>query len=76
VYGYGKVSALGGGANPSSGQARAIGDLFAGLASVPGEIGLIWFDYDKASATGSPHNWLLNDNPAALAAFRAAEKEN
>lgn len=62
------------GANPASGQVRAIGDLFAGIAATPGELGFIWFDYDKASAHGDPHNWFIDNDPAALSAFRAAVK--
>jgi mannan endo-1,4-beta-mannosidase len=62
------------GANPASGQTRAIGDLFAGVAATPGVLGLVWFDFDKASAHGDPHNWLLDGNPAALAAFRTAAR--
>jgi mannan endo-1,4-beta-mannosidase len=63
------------GANPSSGQARAIGDLFAGIAATPEALGFIWFDYDKASANGDPHNWLIEGDSAALAAFRTAVRE-
>jgi hypothetical protein len=63
------------GANPSSGQVRAIGDLFAGIAATPQALGFIWFDYDKASANGDPHNWLIEGDSAALAAFRAAAQE-
>jgi hypothetical protein len=63
------------GANPSSGQVRAIGDLFEGIAATPQALGFIWFDYDKASANGDPHNWLIEGDSAALAAFRAAAQE-
>lgn len=62
------------GANPVSGRVRAIADLFAGIADTPGVLGLIWFDYDKASAHGDPHNWFIDNDPAALAAFKSAER--
>jgi len=62
------------GANPASGRVRAIGDLYEGIAGTPGTLGFIWFDYDKASAHGDPHNWLLDNDPAALGAFREAEE--
>jgi mannan endo-1,4-beta-mannosidase len=63
------------GASPASGRPRAITDLFAGAESTPGLLGFIWFDYDKNSAHGAPHNWFIDDDPPALAAFRAAAKE-
>jgi hypothetical protein len=59
------------GANPASGRPRAIANVFAG-ASAAGVAGLIWVDHDNPSAHGPPHNWLIDKDPAALAAFRAA----
>lgn len=53
------------GANPASGRSRAIASLFAGAASA-GIMGVIWFDFDKSTV----HNWAIDDDPAALAAFR------
>jgi Glycosyl hydrolase family 26 len=58
------------GASPSSQRPRAIDSLFAGAASTPGIVGLIWFDYDKAVG----HDWYINNDPVALAAFSAAAK--
>lgn len=55
------------GANPAAGQARAITSLFQGVASTPGMLGLVYFDYDKTSV----HNWYINGNPPALRAFQA-----
>ena len=59
------------GASPAAGRARSIASLFAGVESTPGVLGFIWFDYDKAPA----HDWRIDDDPAALAAFRAAARE-
>jgi mannan endo-1,4-beta-mannosidase len=56
------------GAAPASGRERAIASLFKGAAATPGVLGLIWFDYDKAAN----HNWYINNDAAALAAFGAA----
>jgi len=55
------------GANPASGQARGITSLFQGVAKTPGMLGLIYFDYDKTPT----HNWYINKDPSALAAFKA-----
>jgi len=62
------------GVDPSASRASQIGGLFAG-ARAAGVIGVIWFDYDKPSASGTLHDWRIDDDPAALAAFRAAVKE-
>lgn len=64
------------GASPASGRPRAIASLFAGAQSTLGLLGFIWFDYDKPSANGPNHNWRIDNDPAALAAFRAAVKEH
>jgi Glycosyl hydrolase family 26 len=42
-----------------------------------GLVGLVWFDTDKAGFknTTDTHDWRLQDDPAALAAFRAAVKD-
>lgn len=63
------------GANPVSGRVRAIRDLFASVAADPDVAGFIWFDYDKQSADGSQHDWRIDNDPAALAAFRQAARE-
>jgi mannan endo-1,4-beta-mannosidase len=55
------------GANPASGRSRAIASLFAGARSA-GIMGVIWFDFDKSAV----HDWAIDDDPAALAAFRTA----
>jgi mannan endo-1,4-beta-mannosidase len=63
------------GADPASDRPKAIASLFAGAESTPGVLGLVYFDYDKPSAHGANHNWLIDNDPAALAAFRDAAKE-
>jgi hypothetical protein len=55
------------GANPVSGRVRAIANLFNGAEKTPGLLGIIYFDYDKKSI----RDWYLNNDPSALAAFRA-----
>ncbi len=55
------------GANPSANRSAQISDLFAGASSA-GIAGVIWFDYYKYT----DHDWLINNDPAALAAFRKA----
>lgn len=59
------------GANPASGRVRAIRSLFQGAQKVPDLLGLVWFDYDKYTN----HNWLINNDSAALAAFHAKAVE-
>lgn len=54
------------GANPVSGRVRAIKSLFQGAAATSDLLGFIWFDYDKYAS----HNWFINRDSAALAAFR------
>jgi mannan endo-1,4-beta-mannosidase len=58
------------GANPASGRPGAITCLFAGVESMPRLLGFVWFDYAKYAG----HNWRIDGDPAALAAFRAAAK--
>jgi hypothetical protein len=55
------------GANPNSQRVRAISSIFAGVQHAPGLLGLIWFDYNAYSG----HNWKIDADPAALAAFRS-----
>jgi mannan endo-1,4-beta-mannosidase len=55
------------GASPASGRVRAITNLFNGVTKTQGLLGLIYFDYDK----DPDHNWYINNDPPALAAFRA-----
>jgi Glycosyl hydrolase family 26 len=56
------------GANPASGRERAIASLFAGATATRGLLGLIWFDYGKTKS----HDWYINNDPSALAAFAAS----
>jgi mannan endo-1,4-beta-mannosidase len=60
------------GASPPAGRPRAIADLLRGVEADPDVLGFTWFDYDKPSAHGPDHDWRIDDDPAALAAFRAA----
>ncbi len=48
--------------------ASMVKELFAGVKSAPDVLGFIWFDYKKGS------DWRLEDNPAALTAFRRAAR--
>lgn len=50
---------------PGPRRASQIKSLFAGLEATPQIIGFIWFDYDK----GAGHNWRLEGDRGALAAF-------
>jgi hypothetical protein len=53
---------------PEAGQTAKIPDLFAGMRDY-GTLGLVWFDI--AQDNGIYHqDWHLEDNPAAVAAFR------
>jgi mannan endo-1,4-beta-mannosidase len=58
---------------PGPNAAQWVSDLFAGIDSVPAVRGFIWFDFNKAAENRD--DWRLEDDPAALAAFRAAVKE-
>jgi hypothetical protein len=55
------------GANPSAHRPAQISDLFKG-ARKAGIAGVIWFDYYKFAG----HDWLIDNDPAALTAFRKA----
>jgi hypothetical protein len=57
------------GASPQAGRPRAITSLFAGAAAAR-IAGIIWFDYNKYSG----HDWYIDNDPAALAAFRKAAR--
>lgn len=62
-------------AGPDSGQQREaqVRGLFAGIKA-DGLLGFVWFD--QAQDDGPYHqDWRLEDDPAALAAFRAAARE-
>jgi hypothetical protein len=61
------------GISPSA-QAAKLPGLFAG-AKAAGVLGLVWFDDDKPSAHGPDHDWQIDNDPAALAAFRKAAEE-
>lgn len=53
--------------------AQWVRELFAGVESRRDVLGFIWFDFDKT--TEYRDDWRLKDDPAALAAFRAAARE-
>lgn len=54
---------------PGTQAAQWVRELFAGAETTPGVLGFIWFDFDKAAENRD--DWRLEDDPAALAAFRA-----
>ena len=56
------------GVAPGSRRPAQIEDVFRGAARTPGIIGLVWFDYDK----GPGHDWRIDNDPAAVTAFRRA----
>jgi len=49
-------------------KVMAVKDLFQGVETTPGVIGFVWFDVKAA------RDWPLEDDPAALAAFREGAK--
>jgi mannan endo-1,4-beta-mannosidase len=51
-------------AEPGPNQAAEINDLFSSVEQSKDVLGFIWFNYDKTA------NWQVQDEPAALAAFR------
>lgn len=55
------------GANPGRERVPQIDSLFHGLETTPKIIGFIWFDYNKYAG----HDWLLQGDANALAAFHA-----
>lgn len=56
---------------PEAGQSRGIKDLFAGLR-MNNYIGLVWFDQHSTGGLYKGEDWRLEDNQAALNAFRNA----
>jgi mannan endo-1,4-beta-mannosidase len=60
---------------PGPHAASQVASLFAGIRA-DGLIGLVWFNTDKNGFknTGDTHDWRLQNDPAGLAAFRAAIK--
>jgi hypothetical protein len=60
---------------PGPHAASQVAGLFAGIRT-DGLIGLVWFNTDKNGFknTGDTHDWRLQNDPAGLAAFRAAIK--
>jgi Glycosyl hydrolase family 26 len=58
------------GANMEAGRPRAITNLFHHLGSVPGLLGFIYFDFSKNLFP--LHKWRIDNDPAAIAAFKAA----
>lgn len=61
------------GVGPQAGQARGIRDLFAGLR-LQHDIGLVWFDQHSYGGIYKGEDWRLEDNPAAMSAFRNSLK--
>jgi hypothetical protein len=57
---------------PGKDAAAQVTGLLDGIRTY-GLLGLVWFDTDKAGykGTADTHDWRLQDDPAALAAFRA-----
>jgi hypothetical protein len=55
---------------PGPDAAQWVRELFAGAEGTPGLLGFVWFDYDKAAQFRD--DWRLEDDPAALAVYRAA----
>jgi len=64
-------------ADPQAGQARWMAQVTAGVRSY-GAAGFAWFDVDQENGMdpdaprGNRHDWSLDGDPAALAAFRVA----
>ncbi len=56
------------GGNPGL-KAQWIQDMFAWIKEHPEVAGFVWFNEDKAQV--GEKNWLIDSNPAALAAFKA-----
>jgi mannan endo-1,4-beta-mannosidase len=64
-FSHKKVLIVETGAEPGKQRMAQIDSLFAGLKATPQIVGFIWFDYDK----GPGHEWALQRDAAALAAF-------
>jgi Glycosyl hydrolase family 26 len=63
------------GAAPQAGKLRVVHQLASGVVSY-GLDGFVWFDINQGSQQGlGKADWSLSDDPAALAAYRAAVKE-
>jgi hypothetical protein len=68
------------GADADAGQRRWVLEILAGVKAYK-LAGFIWFDVDQENGKdpyappGNRHDWAIDSNPAALAAFRAAVKE-
>jgi Glycosyl hydrolase family 26 len=60
---------------PGKDAAAQVTGLLDGIRTY-GLLGLVWFDTDKAGYrhTADTHDWRLQDDPAALAAFRAGTR--
>ena len=58
--------------SPAPGAPAAITDLFRDAAKMPGLVGLVWFDFDK----GPGHEWRIDNDPAAINAFRRGADTN
>jgi mannan endo-1,4-beta-mannosidase len=61
---------------PGANAAAQVTSWFQGIVS-DHLLGLVWFDIDKASRKGiaDDHDWKLENDPPALAAFQAAIRE-
>jgi mannan endo-1,4-beta-mannosidase len=58
------------GAQQGTGKAGRVTSMLAGLKADPRVIGLVYFNY--GTAQGKRADWTLQDDPAALAAYRVA----
>lgn len=58
---------------PPAGQKRGIADLFAGIR-LNHILGLVWFDQHSKGTLYQGEDWRLEDNPAAIKAFRSGLK--
>jgi hypothetical protein len=60
---------------PGPDAATQVGDLFAGVKA-SNLLGFLWFDVSRKGVKGSQdqHDWRLESDPAALAAYRVAVK--
>lgn len=58
------------GASPTAGKTRWMGEVTAGIKA-DHLTGFVWFNVNQKTPRGG-HDWSLDDDPAALAAFRAA----
>ena len=55
---------------PGPYAAQCVQDLFMGAKATPDLVGFIWFDFNKSSV--GREDWRIEDDQAALAAFKQA----